>query len=332
MAKIAVIGGGSWGIALTQLLLDNNNEVSVYLIDKEDCELINNEKRTKYYSYIKLPDNIYATLSLKEAIDFADYILLCVPTKVMRSVLGEIVDVLESPKVFINASKGIEPKTYKRVSEIVYEIVPEKLIKGFVFLTGPSHAEEVILRMVTSVVSASSNIEIAKDVQRIFNNNKYFRVYTSSDLIGAEMGASLKNIIALASGIISGLGYGDNTRAALITRGLIEMNRLSIAVGAEEKTLLGLTGIGDLIVTCTSRHSRNFQAGYKIGSGSNLIETLDSMTMVVEGARSAKAAYDLARELNIEIPIIEATYNIIYNQIEPKVSIGNLMNRDLKSE
>ncbi|QVK20324.1 NAD(P)H-dependent glycerol-3-phosphate dehydrogenase [Mycoplasmatota bacterium] len=332
MANISVIGGGSWGTALAQLLLDNGHDVIVRDNNKHNVDNINNNHTIDVLEDVILHKGMKATTSIKEVIDFADFIVISVPTKVMRNALNEVKDVLTTPKVFINASKGIEPVTFKRVSEIVEEVIPNEYLKGFVSISGPSHAEEVVLRKLTSIVSTSVDYKLAKEVQTIFHNKNYFRVYTSTDIIGAEMGASLKNVIALASGILTGLGYGDNARAALITRGLVEMNRLSVAVGAESKTLLGLTGIGDLIVTCTSLHSRNFQAGFKIGSGTNLEETLNSMTMVVEGARSAKAAYDLAKELDIEIPIIEATYDIIYNHISPNESISKLMNRDLKAE
>jgi glycerol-3-phosphate dehydrogenase (NAD(P)+) len=332
MAKIGVIGGGSWGTALTQLLLDNNHQCKMFTIEEDVINSINTLHKTKYFEDVVLHDSLIATSDLKTVVDFADYLLLVVPTKVMRVVLKQINGVVTGKKTFINASKGIEPETFKRMSEIVTDEIDPSNFNGFVSLTGPSHAEEVILRMLTTVVSASEDISLARDVQVIFNNNDYFRVYTSTDVVGAEMGASLKNIIALASGIISGLGFGDNTRAALITRGIVEMIGLSVAMGANPNTLLGLTGIGDLIVTCTSKHSRNFQAGYQIGSGSDLNEALDSITMVVEGARSAKAAYDLAKSLNVEIPIIAATYDVIYNKVDPKTSMAKLMSRNLKDE
>ena len=189
--------------------------------------------------------------------------MLVVPTAVCRKVLMEINQVISEPKLFVNASKGIEPDTYKRVSEIVYEEIDNKYIEGFVALSGPSHAEEVIKQMLTLVTATSPNLKHAELIQRIFSNQQYFRVYTQTDLIGVEMCASLKNIIAVASGIIAGLGYGDNTRAALITRGLVEMKRIATTFGADENTVFGLAGLGDLVVTCTSTHSRNFQAGYK---------------------------------------------------------------------
>jgi len=332
MSKLTVIGGGSWGVALSQLLIDNGHDVIIYDNNEQVVDSINNEHRALVLDGVILPSTLKATLNLGRAVNYGDYIVIAVPTKVIRETLKNIDSHLKTEKIFINGSKGIEPGTFKRVSQIVKEEISSNLFGGFVAISGPAHAEEVVKRMVTSVVSASDNAKICKDVQNIFSNKEYFRVYTSMDIIGVEMGASLKNIIALASGILAGLGYGDNARSALITRGLVEIVRLSVAVGADERTLLGLAGVGDLIVTCTSKHSRNFQAGYKIGSGSNLEETLDSMTMVVEGARSCIAAYELAKEFDIEIPLIESTYKIIYNRQSPIKSIGELMGRDLKAE
>lgn len=330
---ITVIGAGSWGSALTRIISDNGHDVLLFDVNQEVVDEIN----THHTNKSKLPNGklskrVKATTSLKEAIDQATIVLLAVPTAVIRGVLHNIGEILDNTKIFVNASKGIEPNTYKRVSEIVYEEIPNQYITGFVALTGPSHAEEVILKMLTVVTAASENLEIAKKVQHIFSNDTYFRVYTLDDLIGAELGGSLKNIIALASGIAEGLGYGDNTKAALITRGLIEMQRIAVALGAKEQTLYGLTGIGDLVVTCMSRHSRNFQAGYKIGSGKNLEKTLSEMTMVVEGARTCISAYQVARKLDLETPIIDGVYDIIYNHRDPKETVLELMGRTLKPE
>ncbi|HEY8435757.1 MAG TPA: NAD(P)H-dependent glycerol-3-phosphate dehydrogenase [Haloplasmataceae bacterium] len=333
MSIVTIIGAGSWGTALAQLLDDNGHTAKLYDISPERIQEIN-ERHTneKYLPGIKLSETIVAYNDLEEALKDCEVVLTAVPTKVIRQALKAINESLKHPAIFVNASKGIEPKTYKRVSEIVEEeIAPEKRL-GFVALTGPSHAEEVIERQLTSVTAASNDMDLAKRVQRIFNNEEYFRVYTVNDLIGAEIGGSLKNIIALAAGIIAGLGYGDNTRAALITRGLAEMRRLAVAMGAKEETLFGLAGIGDLVVTATSRHSRNFQAGYRIGSGSNLQEALAEMTMVVEGIRSCEAAYQYAKEHHIEMPITFAVYDVIFNQVEPREAIRKLMSRDLKEE
>ncbi|MFA5543016.1 MAG: NAD(P)H-dependent glycerol-3-phosphate dehydrogenase [Bacilli bacterium] len=331
--KIAVIGAGSWGTALARLVSDNGHLVNIFDINQETIDEINNFHTNKS----KLPngilnENVRGTTNLNEAVNWSDIILLAVPTKVIRSVLEEIASVIKTKKLFVNASKGIEPKTYKRVSEIVYEVIDHKYIDGFVALTGPSHAEEVILQMLTSVTAASEDISKSLIVQKIFSNKTYFRVYALNDLIGAELGGSLKNIIAIASGMLAGLGYGDNARAALVTRGLVEMQKLSIALGAKDKTLFGLTGLGDLVVTCFSEHSRNFQAGKKIASGKNLQKALSEMTMVVEGVRSCEAAYFESKDLGIETPIIDAVYDVLFNQTSPKKAVSRLMQRSLKEE
>lgn len=333
MEKLTIIGAGSWGTALARIVSDNNYPVTLYDLD----ELVVEEINTFHTNKAKLPNGslnefVTATTNLDEAINGSDIVVLVVPTAVSRDVLKQINTVIKSPKLFVNASKGIEPNTYKRVSEIVYEEIDNDLIKGFVALSGPSHAEEVILQMLTLLTATSTNLEHAKLIQKIFSNQSYFRVYAQTDLIGVEMCSSLKNIIAVASGIIAGLGYGDNTRAALITRGLVEMKRIATAFGADEMTVYGLAGLGDLVVTCTSTHSRNYQAGYKIGSGKNLEQALSEMTMVVEGARSAIAAHQMIKEHNIYAPIIESVYDIIYNKKDPEMRISELMKNDLKIE
>lgn len=333
MKNITIIGAGSWGCALSRILGDNGHNVLLYDIDEEAVKEINEfHTNSKKLFTSKLPNNVTATTCLKEAIQRNDYILLVVPTAVVRNVLKQINEVIDSKKVFINASKGIEPDTFKRVSEIVYEEIKQEYLEGFVVLTGPSHAEEVVNQKLTVVAAASDNLELAKEVQVMFSNKEYFRVYTCDDLIGAELGGSLKNIYALASGIIEGLGYGVNAKAAIIARALVEMKRLSKALGANEETLNGLTGVGDLVVTCTSNLSRNYQAGYMIGTGDNLDEALSKMTMVVEGARTCISAYQAAKKYNIYTPIIDAIYDVIYNHQKPKDVIYNLMATSLKNE
>lgn len=333
MDKITIIGAGSWGMALAKIISDNNYPVILYDIDQKIVDEINifHTNKSKLPNGV-LNDFVSATTSLKEAIDFGNVIVIVVPTAVSRKVLSEINLVIEKPKLFCNASKGIEPNTYKRFSEILYEEINNDFIEGFVALSGPSHAEEVILQMTTLVTAASNNLEHAKRIQKIFSNQHYFRVYAHPDLIGVEICSSLKNVIAVASGVISGLGYGDNTRAALITRGLVEMKRIALSFGADELTVYGLAGLGDLVVTCTSTHSRNFQAGYKIGSGKDLEIALSEISMVVEGARSAIAAYQIIKDKNIYAPIIESVYDIIYNKKDPKTRISQLMSNDLKIE
>lgn len=330
--NISIIGAGSWGTALANLLVQNNHQVLLYDVDEKIIEEINtlHTNETKLKSVL-LEIGVKATANLQETLDFSNVIILSVPTKVSRIVLNNIKSLLKTKKIFVNTSKGIEPDTGLRISEIVYEILGD-LVEDFVVLTGPSHAEEVVIGLPTVVSAASTNIDAAKLIQSIFSNDFSFRVYTIDDLVGAELGGSLKNIYAIASGMLTGLKYGDNARAALITRALVEMERLAVAMGAKQKTLSGLVGVGDLIVTTTSYHSRNFQAGLSIATGKNLQEALASISMVVEGARTALSAYQMARKLEIETPIIDAVYDIIYLQKDVNVTIKNLMKRSLKEE
>lgn len=333
MAKISIIGAGSWGSALSRILGDNNNDVLIYDIDEKIVNEINQFHTNKDKLPVgNLPLNVNATNHIEDAISFSNIVVLSVPTKVLRSVLKEINKCIDQSKIFINTSKGIEPDTFLRVSEIVKQEINNDYIQGFVALTGPSHAEEVIKQQLTTVCSVSSNHEYALLVQKLFNNQHYFRVYTSTDLIGAELCGALKNIYAIASGMLYGLGLGDNARAGLISRALVEMKRFCIYANAKEETVYGLTGLGDLVVTTTSHHSRNFQAGVKLATGSNLEETISSMTMVVEGARTVQAAYQKSIELNIETPIIEEVYKVIYNHKSVQSAVNDLMSRSLKEE
>ena len=330
MSKIAVIGAGSWGTALAQVLVDNDNDVMVYDIEESVIKDINeNHKNSKFFADVVLPENLKATTNLAEALKGVHFALLVVPTKVMRDALTSMKEFLQPSTVVINASKGIEPGTHKRMSEIVAEVLGVDIT--FVALSGPSHAEEVVIREITSVTCAGDDLEVLFDVQQLFSN-EYFRVYRTTDLIGVEIGGSIKNVMALGAGILAGLGYGDNARAMLITRSLIEIKRLGVALGAKEETFDGLSGLGDLIVTTMSRHSRNFQAGLKIGSGSDLNEALDSMTMVVEGVRSCQATYELAKKLDIDMPFVDAIYDVVFNRNNPKNVIAKMMQRPMKAE
>ena len=333
MKNVTVIGAGSWGCALGRILADNKYNVLLYDIDQKTVNEINefHTNSNKLFN-AKLPDNVKATSDIKEAIEYSQIIVLVVPTAVVRGVLRQINLVIDNNKLFINASKGMEPETFKRVSEIVSEEIDNKYLEGFVALTGPSHAEEVVNQKLTVIGAASDNIEHAKLVQTMFSNHQYFRVYTVNDLIGAELGGSLKNIYALATGIVDGIGFGANAKAAVITRALVEMKRLAKVLGAKEDTLNGLTGVGDLIVTCTSNLSRNYQAGLMIGKGDNLEEALSKMTMVVEGARTCISAYQAARKYNVYNPLIDGVYDIIYNHKSPYDVLKQFMYTNLKDE
>ena len=331
--KITVIGGGSWGSALARILGDNGYDVIIYDNDLSIVDEINTYHTNKSKLPVgTLPLNVTACNTLEEAINNSQVIVLAIPTKVIRVVLHDLNKVLKHKYLFVNASKGLEPKTYLRVSEIVSEEINKEYLEGFVALTGPSHAEEVINQLLTVICSVSENHQHAKFIQSLFNNSKYFRVYTSYDLKGAELCGALKNIYAIASGMIEGVGLGDNARAGMISRAIVEMKRLINAFGASDEAIYGLAGLGDLIVTTTSHHSRNYQAGYKLATGKNLEETINSMTMVVEGARTVIAAFQYAREYNIETPIIDAVYDVLYNKKDVKSAITDLMTRSLKDE
>lgn len=327
LERITVLGAGSWGTALAIVLSDNGHQVRLWGHRKEHIEEIENTRmNTKYLPNVTLADNISLYYELDEAIDAVQTIVLAVPTKAMREVLQKLTHHLLTPVVFVHVSKGIEPDSLKRISEIIEEEIPAHLRKDIVVLSGPSHAEEVSLRQPTTVTAASRNMKAAEYIQDLFIN-QYFRVYTNPDIIGVEIGGALKNIIALAAGISDGLGFGDNAKAALITRGLAEIARLGSKMGANPLTFSGLTGIGDLIVTCTSVHSRNWRAGNMLGKGKTLDEVLQSMGMVVEGVRTTKAAYQLAEKFNVKMPITRALYDVLFNEQSAKKAVESLMAR-----
>lgn len=332
MSKITIIGAGSWGCALANILCENHHQVLMFDHTAQTVNDINLLHQNRKIPEVLIDESIRATLDIKEAVDYSDYIVLSVPTKVMRSVLELIKGVISRKKLFINTSKGLEPDTFKRISEIVYEIIPNEFIKGFVALTGPSHAEEVIIKLPTTICAVSTNKDDASLVQHIFSNHTNFRVYTGNDLVGSELCAAIKNVYAIASGMLEGLGFGDNARAGLIARALVEMRRIVVLLGAKEETIYGLTGVGDLIVTTTSHHSRNFQAGVKLASGKSLDETIASMDMVVEGARTALAVNELIDELHIDAPIIKAVYKVIYLKMPVKDAVNELLMRSFKEE
>ncbi|BBU40029.1 MAG: NAD(P)H-dependent glycerol-3-phosphate dehydrogenase [Bacillaceae bacterium] len=327
MAKVAILGAGSWGTALAIVLCDNGHEVHLWGHRKEHIEAINRTKKNeKYLPNVPLPDNLTGFYFLKDAVENVETIVLAVPTKAIREVLSQLREAIDRPVLIVHVSKGIEPGSLKRISEIIEEEMPPHLLKDVVVLSGPSHAEEVSLRQPTTVTSASKNIQAAKFVQDLFIN-RYFRVYTNPDIIGVEIGGALKNIIALAAGISDGLGYGDNAKAALITRGLAEISRLGCKMGANPLTFSGLAGIGDLIVTCTSVHSRNWRAGHLLGKGKKLDEVLESMGMVVEGVRTTKAAKQLSEKYSVKMPITNVLYEVLFHEKDPKEAVEELMAR-----
>ncbi|WLR53109.1 NAD(P)H-dependent glycerol-3-phosphate dehydrogenase [Bacillus tianshenii] len=327
MAEISVFGAGSWGTALAMVLAQNGHTVRLWSHRKDQADEIN-EKHTneKYLPGVSLPASIIGYSSIEECLQGVETVLMVVPTKAMREVLQKMKSHLKEPLTIVHASKGIEPETYKRVSEVIEEEIPEEYRKAVVVLSGPSHAEEVSCSQPTTVTVSSTSIEAATKAQDLFIS-KTFRVYTNPDIVGVEIGGALKNIIALGAGISDGLGFGDNAKAALVTRGLAEIARLGVKMGANPLTFSGLTGIGDLIVTCTSQHSRNWRAGNMLGQGHKLEEVLENMGMVVEGVRTTKAAYQLAKEQQVTMPITNAIYRILFEGATPKEAVGDLMTR-----
>ncbi len=328
--KIGIVGGGSWGTTLGQVLVDNNHEVLVYDINEKTVDMINSIHRHPFFD-TTISYKIKATSSLVDTINFSDYILLSVPTKAMRSVLVQIKSLTSDKKVFINVSKGIEPETSLTMSQIADEVLGDQ-IEAFITLAGPSHAEEVILRKLTALVSASTSEYYSKIIQKMFSNDQYIRVYTSTDIIGVEVCGAVKNAIALVSGIATGIGLGENARAALISRGVIEINSVVEVLGGRKETVFGLTGIGDLMVTASSMNSRNFQAGLKIGQGVPLDNVISNSMMVVEGARTIISTYEISKKYNLELPIISLAYAVLYNDLPINEALPKLLRRKLKSE
>ncbi|TFB23957.1 NAD(P)H-dependent glycerol-3-phosphate dehydrogenase [Filobacillus milosensis] len=332
MKKIAVIGAGSWGTALSIVLADNQHEVRLWSHREEQAQEINEHKTNKkYIPDISLPNNLKGYSDLQHAVEDAEAILLVVPTKAVREVCRSMRPFIKNDQTTIHASKGIEPETHKRISEMIEDELGDHVREHIVVLSGPSHAEEVALRQPTTVTVSSYNIKAAEIAQDLFMNEN-FRVYTNEDVVGVEIGGALKNIIALGAGISDGLGYGDNAKSALITRGLAEIARLGTKLDANPLTFAGLTGVGDLIVTCTSKHSRNWRAGNMLGKGYVLQDVLDQMGMVVEGVRTTKATYQISQKLDIDMPITEGLYELLFHEKEPKKVVDDLMNRGKTKE
>lgn len=332
MKKVTVLGAGSWGTAIALVLADNGHDCLLWARREEQvCEINERKTNESYLKGIQLPENLRATSNLKQAIEHADVIVIGVPTKGIRTLCSAIKEVQTTKKLFVHISKGIEPDTHKRISEIIFEEIDVAMIEDVVVLSGPSHAEEVVLKHPTTVTAAAKNEAARNLVQDLFMNN-YFRVYTNEDVVGVEIGAALKNVIALGAGISDGIGYGDNAKAALITRGLAEISRLGIKMGANPLTFSGLTGLGDLIVTCTSVHSRNWKAGNMLGKGHSLEEVTESMGMVIEGVRTTKAAYQLSKKYEVSMPLTGALYAVLFEGVAPKEAVDQLMNRMKKQE
>ena len=330
--RIAVIGPGSWGTALSQVLNDNGHEVRIWGNIAEQIDEINHQHTNKrYFKDVVLSKEIKAYHDLKDALENVDAVLFVVPTKVTRLVAKQVAQTLDHKAKIMHASKGLEPNSHKRISTILEEEIPADLRSEIVVVSGPSHAEETIVRDITLITAASKDLETAKYVQKLFSNH-YFRLYTNTDVVGVETAGALKNIIAVGAGALHGLGYGDNAKAAIITRGLAEITRLGVKLGASPLTYSGLSGVGDLIVTGTSVHSRNWRAGDALGRGEKLADIEANMGMVIEGISTTKAAYELAQELGVYMPITQAIYKVIYDGHDIKDAIHDMMSNEFKAE
>lgn len=327
MINATVIGAGSWGTALSLVLSDGKNNVVLWGREQEVQDIYKNQRENKaYLPGIRIPDSINITSDIQEALDKAELIVLSVPSQVLREVCSYIKPFIKGNPIIVNTAKGLEIKTLSRLSQVIKEELPQHS-KSIAVLSGPSHAEEVGRKIPTTIVSASEERKVAEYVQDAFMTPN-FRVYTTPDVVGVEIAGALKNVIAVATGVSDGLGFGDNTKAAIITRGLAEISRLGTKMGGELLTFSGLCGVGDLVVTCTSMHSRNRRAGIQIGQGKPLEEVLRDMGMVVEGVKTTKAAYEIAINNQVEMPITIELYNILFNGLDPKQGVANLMARD----
>lgn len=334
MSEISIVGSGTWGIALANMLCSSGHEVIVWSAIPEEIDYIKKYRKHPKLKDTKILENIRLTKDLKEAIVNQNVIVMAVPSIFVRSTASKIAKYLKQDQIIVDVAKGIEAETLMTMSEVIYEEVTKVLefdYGNIVALSGPTHAEEVSIGLPSTIVSASINQEVAMKVQDIFTSN-FMRVYTNNDIKGVEICGALKNIIALAAGISHGLGFGDNATAALVTRGIHEISRLGIAMGSSIHTFYGLAGLGDLVVTCTSLHSRNNQCGMYIGQGANVKEAIDKVGMVVEGVNALDAANILSIKYNVELPIIRSVYDVVKFNLDPKISVKRLFNRESKAE
>jgi glycerol-3-phosphate dehydrogenase (NAD(P)+) len=330
--NVAVLGAGGWGTTLSILLSRNGHNVALWEFNKEYAETLEEYRENFYFlPKVKIPKSVKITNDLDFALNNKLLVLITTPTQFIRSSFEQLKNYDFRNKIIVSASKGIENNSLMLVSEILEDIFKKIKKKNISCLSGPSHAEEVSRKIPTAVVCGCENLSVAKIVQNVFANN-YFRVYSSHDLIGTEIGGALKNVIAIAAGINDGAGFGDNTKAALMTRGIIEIMRLGLLMKARKETFFGLSGIGDLIVTCSSKHSRNRFVGEQIGAGRKLNSVLKEMKMVAEGVATTKSAYQLSKKLKIDLPITEQVYEILFKNKSPKLATYQLMVRKLKKE
>lgn len=327
MKEIAIIGSGSWGVALACHLARCGNKIRIWSFSEEEKRLINEEKKCKFLPKVKIPDNVICSTDFKEVIDGSEFILHVTPSKFTRETFKQYKQYVGNKPIII-CSKGFEKETLKTLDEVILDELPSAKVGA---LSGPSHAEEVSIAVPTVLVIASKHKEILEMIQDTFMCSE-MRIYTSSDIKGVELGGALKNIIAFCAGVAAGIGLGDNTFAALITRGLSELTRLGVSLGGKKETFYGLSGLGDLIVTCLSEHSRNRKAGKLIGQGKTLEETKKEVGMVIESIDNIEVAYELGKKNNVYMPIVETVYDVLYKNLNPKKAVENLMTREKKSE
>ncbi|QTA82805.1 Glycerol-3-phosphate dehydrogenase [Desulfonema limicola] len=330
--KIGVAGGGSWGTALANLLADKGYKIDFWVFEEEVKDQIESSRENKMYlPGVTLSKNLIPSNNLAQVVSKKDMVLIVVPSHVMRNVSSQMTPHISSDTIIVSASKGIENKTHLTMSGILGQTLPQISENTLAVLSGPSFAKEVAQKVPTVVTAASKDSSVADFVQQVFST-PVFRVYTNDDIIGVELGGSVKNVIAIAAGMIDGLGLGLNTRAALITRGLAEIRRLGLALGANPRTFTGSAGIGDLVLTCTGDLSRNHTVGKQIGQGKTLKDILAEMHMVAEGVKTAKSVYNLSKKLGVEMPISHEIYHILYEDMSPKQALQRLMTRNLKQE
>lgn len=329
MSYISIIGAGSWGTTLACLLSEKGYDVTLWVHEEELAKEIDNQRvNNVYLPGVVIPDDIKVLHDIEKALNKARYVVNAVPSQYVRSVFKDMAQYLGDEATIISVSKGIERGTLLTVSSVLEELLSREVA----VLSGPSFAREVIRKLPTAVTVATKDKKTGYILQELFNFNNFFRVYTHDDIIGVEIGGALKNVMAIATGISDSLGLGNNARASLITRGLAEMTRLGVAMGAKEKTFSGLSGIGDLLLTCTSNLSRNYTVGTKLGQGMKLEEILNQMKSVAEGVSTAESAFELSKKYDIEMPIVEQVYRVIYEGKDPQQAVKDLMERALKAE
>jgi glycerol-3-phosphate dehydrogenase (NAD(P)+) len=330
--KFAILGGGGWGTALSIVLSSKGMGVKVWEYDSEQCERVKKSgENEKFLPGVTIPSTVAFTSDIWDAIQGREVLVFAVPSHTLRGVARSLAKLELSCSLVVSGTKGIEDDSLMRMSEVLADELPPSVADKIIVLAGPSHAEEVSRMCPTALVAASANLALAKQVQQLFSTN-YFRVYSNEDVTGVELSVSVKNVIAIAAGICDGIGYGDNTKAALITRGLAEITRLGVALGARRETFFGLAGVGDLVVTCLSRHSRNRHVGEQVGKGRTLESVLSEMAMVAEGVRTTRSALHLSRRHEVEMPITEQVYAVLFEGKDPHFAMDELMSRELKSE